>query len=347
MNISIAIADANTEYVDRLSEVLQQYNDLSIFIYTNVEKLEEAIVKKHFDVVLFDADFCDRRIAFLDTKLPICFFNEESANLSLYLDIAKVRKYQRISNIYKDIVRLYADKAGISSGIDQSQNTKILAVYSPIGGSGKTTVALSAALKLMDKGNQVLFLSAEQLSSSAHLNPHIEEGITALLSCMNDKNVNFELKLKGLVKMGVRGLLYVEGFNRIVDYLDVKPEEMLQFFEMIKKIGSYNMLVIDMGTAIDGIAKAIFDLADSILVVDKPGEFSNLKMDLFAQQSIVTEYEKKMFRILNFAETNAVYSQKVTMPRVGAIHNYGNLQESSLVQVINTNNEIAVENLFQ
>ena len=136
MIISVAIADKDSEYVYRLTEVLNGYNDLSISTFSTVELLEEHIVKKHFDVVLFDADFSERPIAFLNTKLPICLYHDRSQNMDFYPEVARIKKYQRISGIHKDIVKLFADKAGTSLGIDQSQKTKIVTVYSPIGGSG-------------------------------------------------------------------------------------------------------------------------------------------------------------------------------------------------------------------
>ena len=48
MNILMAIADSNSEYVDRLTEVLQQYEDLSIHIYTSGEKFQKAVDENGF-----------------------------------------------------------------------------------------------------------------------------------------------------------------------------------------------------------------------------------------------------------------------------------------------------------
>ncbi len=346
MNISVAIADKDRDYTDRLREVLQQYNDLSIYVYTNAENLEDAIVKKRFDVVLFDADLCDRRIAFTEAKLPICLYHDDCSNLGMYLDTAKISKYQRISNIYKEIVRLFADKAGISFGLDQSQNTKIIAVYSPLGGCGKTTIGLSIAAKAANLGKQALFLNAEQLSSTNQVNPFVEEGLTALLEAMEDRNVNFELKVKGLAKQGLQGMYYIEGFTKYVDYFAVKKEDMISFLETIKKLGAYNVIVVDLSSAMDNIVSATMEVADSIVIVDKPGEVEIQKMEYFADQSVVIDYGKKMYRVCNFAENNIGFSQKLEAPCVGFVHNYGNLPITNMVQVINTNNEVAVDGLF-
>ena len=145
MNISIAVVDSDKEYNKRLSEVLQQYDELTIYICSSVQQFQKTMENNHIDVVLFDPDISEERLTFPGIKLPICLYSDEARNRSLYADFAKVIKYQRVSNIYKEFIREYADKAGYSADFDYSQNTGILAVYSPIGGSGKTTVALAIA----------------------------------------------------------------------------------------------------------------------------------------------------------------------------------------------------------
>ena len=345
MNISIAIADTDREYVERLSEVLQQYNDLTIRIFTSAEKLKAAMEGNHIDVVLFDPDISGEMLVFPGVKLPMCLYSDESRNRSMYADFAKVAKYQRISNIYKELVREYADKAGYSADFNNMQNTKLIAVYSPVGGSGKTTVALSLASKYVSRGKTALFLSMEQLCSSSCVNPKLEEGITALVAGAADEHVNFELKLKGLMKQGMNGMFYLEGFERIVDYDAVTGGEMEDILDRMKRCNVCDILVVDMESALDSIGKAVLDAADKIVIVEKTGELSNLKMNLFAQQALVAEYENKMVTVRNFAENNSVYSAGWNLPVAGLVHNYGNLPLKNILQAIVANDEVVTDKI--
>ena len=43
MNILLAIADSNKEYLRKISEELQGYSDLTIYVYTSADKLENAM----------------------------------------------------------------------------------------------------------------------------------------------------------------------------------------------------------------------------------------------------------------------------------------------------------------
>lgn len=347
MNIIIAIADSDREYIERLAEALQQYDELIIHRYTGAQKLQEAMEKKNFDIVLFDPDISEDRLEFPGVKLPICLYSDEARNRNLYAECAKILKYQRISNIYKEFIREFADKAGYSAEFDHSQNTSVLSVYSPIGGSGKTTVALALAVKLVSQGKSVLFLSLEQLGSSSCVNPYKEEGITALINSTSDPNINFELKVKGLMKQGLEGVSYIEGFDRLVDYEAVSKEEISETLGRIRREGICNVIVVDMESSLDPIGKAVVELSDRIVVVEKPGELPVVKMRLFAEQALTEENRAKMVRVCNFAENNSSFLTDIPFPIVGVIHNYGNLPLRNVIQAVNTNNEVDLDKIFR
>ena len=344
MNITIAIADANRDYLERLSEVLREYEDLTVSVFTTGEKLQEALENKRFDIVLFDPDISSQKLAFSNAKLSVCLYSDEAQNKEMYADCEKVVKYQRISSIYKDIINAFADKAGYGGDFDNSQNTRIIAVYSPIGGSGKTTVALAIASKMATMGKRVLFLNTEQLNSTVCVNPTEGEGITGLIEATAE-NVNFELKLKGNTKQGIQGIDYVEGFERIVDYNSVSAEEISAVLNKIKRCGICDAVVVDMGSLIDGMASAILGIADSIVIVEKPGELPSAKMDLFMQQALVVEHRGKMLKVANFADSNAKFSQELDVPSIGTVHNYGNYPLKNMLQNICAQGEIRVDKL--
>ena len=346
MNIHIAIADRNEEYRKRLAEGLLQYDELTIHQCTSARDLQDAMAKGGIDVVLFDPDISPERLAFRDVKLPVCLYSDDACNGSLYADCAKVLKYQRISSIYKEVVREYADKAGYSADFDHSQGTSLIAVYSPAGGSGKTTAALAIASRAAGMRKNVLFLSVEQLSSSFCLNPRMEDGLTALVEGAGDPHVNFELKLKGLMKQGINGMLYIEGFDKIVDYDAVDAGEITEVLTKIKRCGISDVIVVDMESNLDILGKAVLAQADRVVVVEKPGELPSMKMKLFVQQALAAENREKMVRVCNFAESGSVFLTELPFPTAGTIHNYGNLQLKNVIQAINDNNEVNVEKIL-
>lgn len=335
MNITIAIADTDRTYLERLVEVLQEYTDLSISAFTSVDILEKSLNSKRFDIVLFDPGLCNERIIFYNTKAAICLYSDEAENTALYRECDKILKYQRISKIYKDLIKVYASKAGYIPDFDNSQNTKLFAVYSPAGGSGKTTIGLVLANICSSLGKNVLFLSMEQLDSSSCINEHSEEddGVTVLFNSLDD-DVNFELKLKGIVKKGANGVSYVEGFERVVDYNSVSGEEMKTALEKIIKYGNYETVVVDMDCRIDDIGQNVFEKADKIILVGNYGETADKKMEMFLKQAIAHEYLDKMFKIMNFAGGYQTENRFSEIPIIGKIPDYGNQTMKNLVLTI-------------
>ncbi len=339
MIISIAIADKNRAYVDRMSEVLQQYDDLTISVFTNAERLENALTNNKYDILLFDPDLSDEKIFVGNVKLPVCLYSDDAVNSNLYSGILNVLKYQRISNIYKEIMKQYAEKAGYIAELGGGQRTKIIAVYSPIGGSGKTLLSLAMASKFVEYGKKTLYMNCEPLYSADHIFPYQEEGNTELVAALEGDTV-FELKLRGLAKNGWGGVDYIEGFQRIVDYSDVSDEEIESILKNIRKSGTYDYVIVDLGSTIDPLTKAVLAEADQIVTVNKPGAMASAKMKLFADQAIVVENQSKLSVICNFMENNSRYDQSLNVSQIGAVHNYGNLAEESIIQAICRNKEI-------
>lgn len=335
MNISIAIADKNEIYLERLVEVLQEYEDLSISIFTDTEILEKTLQSKKFDVLLFDPDISEKKLSFYNIKMAMCLYSEEAHNTILYVDCEKTIKYQRISKIYKDIIKVFANKAGYIPDFENSQSAKILAVYSPVGGSGKTTIALALANIISSMGNNVLSLCMEQLDSSSCVNIHSEEkeGITVLLESL-DESSNFELKLKGITQKGANGISYIEGFERIVDYNSVSKEEIGLVLEKIVRFGNYDVVVVDMESRLDDIGHAIFEMADKIVVVENTGNIADKKMSMFARQALTCEHIGKMFKISNFVVNGIDNKNEFDVPCIANIPDYGSRELKYYIQAI-------------
>lgn len=346
MNISIIIADLNRDYLERISEALQQYSDLTISICTDGDQFQSRIDTGRYDVALFDPDISEKPLIFQRVKLAICLYSDGARNRGMYADAVKVMKYQRISGIYKAVIREYAGKAGYSADFDNSQNTRVVSLYSPIGGSGKTAIALAVSTGFVNMGKSVLFLSVEQLGSSFEVNPKHENGLIELVECVENEKVDFGAMVKGLAKDGLNGMSYIEGFDRYVDYGAVSAEEVAAVLNKIKRAGIYDVIVLDMESHLGEIEKEVLSFSDHIIIVERAGELSAVKMRLFAEQAITDEYLSKMVRIGNFAENNTNYTTCLNAPMIGVVHNYGNLQLKSMIQAITTNCEIDIEKIL-
>lgn len=342
MNIKIAIIDSDLDYLERLSGVLQQYDELSVAVFTKIESFLEMMEFENFRIVVFNPDISKQKLQFPTSVMPVCLCAQESENKSMYQDIPVVQKYQRISNIYKEIIKNFAGHVK-DSEMDyfKAANTRVIAVHSPVGGSGKTTLALAIAGKILKTGKRVLFLSVEQCNSSSIYCSIQEEGITCLVEALNANN-SFELKLKGVIKKNAAGLSYIECFSRLVDYDAVKAEEIEKIITKVRLCDICDYLVIDTGSTLDGINKAVLKNSDRIVLVQRSGELADAKFAMFDNQVFVKELKDKMCVVKNFAMQNVRGYEMADVPVAGMIHSYGNISHSDLLNCIEQENSIEI-----
>lgn len=346
MNIKIAILDSDINYLERLSGVLQQYDELLVSVFTKKETLEQAMGQNAFQIVLFYPDVSENRIYFGEEVMPVCLCDDEVKNWKLYPQMAVIQKYQRISNIYKEMLKYYAEYAD-DNGMDfyQQGSAKTIAVYSPVGGSGKTTIALAIAKKLHGMSKRVLFLSIEQLNGAIVYFPVKEEGITRLIETLNGNN-NFRMTLKGILKENAEGLLYIEGFEKLVDYEDVSCEEIETVINKIKQCDVCDYLIIDTGSCLDEITKTVLEIVDKIVLVQRNSENADAKMKLFDGQVWVSEQKERMCVVKNFAEQNKKGYELPQLPIIGVVHNYGTILSNDLLNYIEQENGLQVQLLL-
>ena len=112
MILKIAIADTNEEYVKRILSVLEEYEELNLSVFTDENTLEQALMSQKFDVLLFDASVYDGHADGGKRFLPILLLDETQGVASQFQKTKKIRKYQRISKIYQQILEVYAEVCG-------------------------------------------------------------------------------------------------------------------------------------------------------------------------------------------------------------------------------------------
>ena len=175
----------------------------------------------------------------------------------------------------------------------------------------------------------------------------VNRGLPEDIRVVESEEVNFELKMKGLMKQGVNDICYVEGFERLADHKAVSGEEIEDVIHKIQKSGVCDILIIDLNSGIGSIEAAVMKISDTIVVTEKPGELCSMKMQLFLRQGIVNEYKKKMLVVHNFAESNSSYCRQNAFAEAGLIHNYGNLQMKNILHAIEKNGEMDIDRILE
>lgn len=324
MVLKIAIADKNEEYVERLLGVLEEYEELNISVFTDETALEQALMSRTFDVLLFDASVYNGYANGNKKTLQILLLDEEKGVPEQFQNVRKIRKYQRISKIYQQILEVYAEVCGDMGTIVGQKKTAIIAVYSPIGGVGKTTVALCAATKYAMQGKRCLYLSLEDAGSQECYLPRTgDRGVSEVVARL-DENINFTMKVQSLMQTKQLNLFYLNHFDSPNDVYELAPEDVKNLIGVLEKTGLFDVIVLDMACSMDAKALAVFEAADRIVVVEKADNIAASKMTCFVNQAhIKNSYGKKMVRIQNFytGRESTVASEIPVVGRINAAQN--------------------------
>jgi pilus assembly protein CpaE len=161
---------------------------------------------------------------------------------------------------------------------------QIITVYSPQGGVGTTTVAISLASGLMREGVKVLLVDADLQFGDvgANLNVQTQTTIVDLVEEVDDLDTDH---FENIVATHDSGLKVLLGPSR-PEYADTVEANPAALSQIISKVsGNYDFIVVDTSTRLDDMLLALMDLSSKIVLVATPTLLSvkNIRfvLDLF------------------------------------------------------------------
>lgn len=334
MMIKIAIADKNREYVEKMMSVLEGYEGVTLFVYTDRHALEQALLTRRFDVLLFDPSVYQGQAKIDRSTLAVMLLDKNAGLPESCKNFKKIQKYQRISRIYQQMLELYAEVCEDTGEIIGGGRTTTVAFYSPIGGVGKTTLALAVATRLAAQGHRTFYLNLEDMASEdCYLEQSGGKGMSELASCLGEE-INFGMKIKGLLLNKTDHLFYLNHFDSPNDVSEMTGDETLKLIEQFQRADLFDVLVIDLGVALNEKVRNAFEAADKIVLIEKTDVIAARKMSCFLEQiHIIKEYGKKMVRVMNFdmGRESAVSSD---IPLVGRIRRVQNPDAAQLITAL-------------
>lgn len=311
MKIKIAIADTNETYAKRLFEALSRQNNLSLSVFTDKDKLEKEIAYARYDIILFDYSMYSNDSLFKSAKLAVALYDEDSeVPYNIPGKYKAVKKYQRGTTIYKEVIGLYSEYVSESPFFNHSKhNFKVICFYSPVGGSGKTTVSMACAHSIANKGRNVMYLNFEPAASyGVYLPLKGGKGIGELFAAIGGSG-SFSLKLESLMKKTPQGIIYFEKFENLLDIYEITSEDIEKLIRMIGDTEKAEYVVIDMGSDFNDLNRGIMDISDKIVLVERPEKTAKEKISAFcSHEPVKREYADKICSVINFSPDNSCQS---------------------------------------
>ena len=258
MKKMIGLAGVETSFLHRLMDYVNSRGEADVFLCTKEEELRDEVRRKE-PVVIFCMEGFAKGI-----DLPvqrIDFITETDREEGIY-------QYQSAGSLYKEMRRYIWKET--PKRITTDKEKKLLAVYSPLGRSGKTSFALAYA-----REHSFFYISMEEYGISTNdfcsgggLLYHIKNRKPDLVSYLIGMMENWE----GVRVLGAPSLF--------ADIRQLNGDDFAWFLNELRSNGNIPSVIIDFGSSCL-VHLEILDLFDQVYVPILSGVTEERKLKQF------------------------------------------------------------------
>lgn len=343
MKIKVAVLDKSVDFMNRLAAAFQkQYEDkISLLLFSDEEALYENIQRTRVDIVLtgqyVKAD--PERLAPGTARGLLC----EVQGVDEIDGVPAICKYQKVENIYKSILKLYADNAANITMQKSNSDTRRVLFTSAQGGSGVSSAAAAYALRRAREGRKVFYLNLEKLGSAdLYFDGTGSSSFSDVIYTLKSKNGNLELKLESIIQTDPSGVDFFHTCKNAYDMFELQDQEVEDLVSGIQRIGKYEEIILDLSGCITEESVGLMqNCADKIIYVTDGSAAGNGKFERFCEVLHVMEQrneysilDKTVLLYSRFSSKTSVQLDKTAVPVIGGIHRFEGVTDRELIQEI-------------
>ena len=263
----IIVADTDVNYILslQLKFIEEFFEKIDLEIITDEEyfvKLFAIPQKAEILVVseeLYDINVQKHNIGnvFLMTER----YQEESTS---ELNLNRIFKYTSTKEIFNEIINKSAKDLRIVES--KKSAPQMILVYSPVGGVGKTTVALGISNSLSKNYKKVLYIDAESFHTFQHLlvnETSISSNEIYTKMARNSKNIYQEIRHT----IRTEKFSYIPPLKAPLMSFGISKEIYLNLIQGAKKSLDYDFIVVDVDSTLDEEKNKLMVLADKVVIV--------------------------------------------------------------------------------
>ena len=265
----IGLAGAETSFLHRLMDYVNGRGEAEAFICIKEEQLREEVVQREPSVLFCMEDFA------IGEDLPvrrINFISEQDGREGIY-------QYQSAGSLYKEM-RKHIWKE-VPKRIIADQEQQMIAVYSPIGRSGKTSFALAYA-----REHSFFYIGMEEYGVLT--NDFCTEG--GLLYHIKNRSSEIMTQLAGMTEEW-EGIRMVGSPVLFTDIRQLTGDDFAWFLEELRRQENMSSVIIDFGSNCL-VHLEILDLFDQVYIPILSGATEERKLRQF--KSLLHEMNGRM-----------------------------------------------------
>jgi hypothetical protein len=207
------------------------------------------------------------------------------------MSIKKIYKYTSVKEIFNELMSKTSTKS--LRPINQKEDNKVLMVYSPSGGAGKTTLALGISAAIAKCHKRVLYLNTETLQKYNFMlrnNGFCPHGFEKHMIQRNENIIDYLPEV-----VGVELFDYVLPFRQSPSSLNINMDHYKHLIEAVRVSGQYDYIVVDSSSDFTSEKTMMMSYCDKVMIITGQDAVSVSKLDSLLANIDCSDNNKFMF----------------------------------------------------
>ena len=311
----IVIADPDIEYIKSYEEdlVIRFRDRATIQIITEAEYLENYFrLHRDIDVLLIAMEFYGTYLKEHNISHMMIVNEKKSVDSETENASFNVMSYRSKEELF-DFV-----ENGLSSESEQIEfseiefkkekaQVKVVSVYSPAGGSGKSLASIAIAKKLKKLGETVLVIGCDDMQSFGVFLDTRENADPELALRLQEISEDTYWSVLKNIYMG--DIAYLLPFEKPLSALGIGSEQLFDLINLLKEKKDFSYIVLDLGSALNKEVQTLMSISDICVFIAESKMSSCRMMEKFMMNmelvsvqkayTIANQYRTEGFRLEN------------------------------------------------
>jgi len=269
----ILLAEQDEEYLETLErKFVQEFRGhMELISISERDYLETFFSEpQQLDMVIINEDLYN--FALEKHNISNCFLlSEKESDPGVTQDMHRMKlyKYTSIEDIFKQVMK--NANLDIAAAKETDGGLTTIAVYSPIGGMGKTTVAMGLCQALAKKGKRALFVGTDSLQNFGYFMREKTTLTADLEKQFAAKSSYIYSKLRPVIARQDFDILPV--FAKTRPGLRIGPDHYVSLLGYLKEAEAYDYIVLDLATEFSEMTATLFNQSDKIMILMGQGKY--------------------------------------------------------------------------
>jgi cellulose biosynthesis protein BcsQ len=281
--LRMVVADTDEAYLVSLSGFFTNTcsRRFQVSSFTDKSSLDRYLSENNekIDIILINKELFSEHLS-INKGSTVIFLTEGNCNAG-FEGCYSVNKYQHCERLAANIIKIYSENTYRDSVCSfGDKKSRITAVFSPAGGTGKTTVSLCASIQCANKGLPVFYLNLEDFQSTPlYFDCGSGPNFSNFLYYLKNKDKNLDLRIEGFSSFDDdSNVRFFSPPESAVEINELTPGELSRLINELHKSERYEAVFIDMSSRLDRRSLAVFEGSDVILLVITQDEACMLKV---------------------------------------------------------------------